>query len=123
MVQKYVAKKWPDPTKLHTFCWTVFHFNAPSGDYLPEGKKRMSIGQMLCLMECGDLENWKFIGQDSICDYTITRYFYPAIDDDYCDVELVIVENHTPSAPQIVRRKTKCVKNDMKNRRTQNEKL
>lgn len=116
-MKKYVAKKWPSPSKPNTFYWTVFCLDSSTGDYLPDGKKRMSIGQMLCHIECPNLEKWNFVSQKFVCDYTITRYFYPAADGDDRNVELEVVEDHTPPAPRIVRRKTKCVKSAAKNRR------
>lgn len=111
MIQKYVAKKYPSPTKPNTFSWSLFRLDPATGDYLTDGKKRMSIGQMLCHIGCSELENWHFVSQRPICDYTITRYFYPAVEDDFCDVELEVVEDHTPPTPRIARRKNKFGRN------------
>lgn len=110
MTQKYVAKKWPSPSKPRTFCWSLFRLDPATGDYLPDGNKRMTLGQLLCRIECADLDNWHFVCQKSSCGYTVARYFYPAVEDNYCDVELEVIEDHTPPAPRIVKRKIKCVK-------------
>lgn len=111
MTQKYVAKKYPSPTKSKVFNWSLFRLDPATADYLADGRKRMSLGQLLCCIECADLENWHFSSQKTVCDYTITHYFYPAANSDDCDVELEVVEDHTPSKPRIVRRKIKCDKN------------
>lgn len=98
MIKKYLAEKSSPLTHKDKHSWSLHKLDPNTRTYHPEGKKRMSLGQLLCYIGGDDLESWKFIKFDEPMDghlATLYRYLPPNTENE--EIELAVVDNSQPT--------------------------
>lgn len=97
MIDKYIARKLNRSPSSRKQYWSLYRWNPATNIYHPEGKKQMTLGQLLCHIGCDDLDNWRFMQYlHSGTDGSSTLYGYPAVAAGYKDVELEVVDDLQP---------------------------
>lgn len=91
----YIAIKSHRPLISNTCPITLYCIDPVASICCLGGKRKMTIGQLLCHIGCSELEKWQFVGQVSIFDFSITGYRYPAEDSscDREDVKLILIDD------------------------------
>lgn len=92
MKQKYIVRKLRRRPDADVYFWNLYCHDPVDNMYHAEGQF-FTVGQLLCHMECTDLDSWHFDGQISPSgNHTITYYRYSA-PPGKSDVELDVVED------------------------------
>lgn len=99
----YFVKKWCLESQPDSCRYALYRCDPTDNSYFPEGKRSMTLGQMLCHIDCPNLDNWKFVSQMSICDFTLTCYCYPRVGGKGKaeNVKIIVLEPCSVNFPQI----------------------
>lgn len=91
MNQKYIVRKWRRGESNKHY-WYLYRYDPVAKIYNADGRYS-TLGQVLCSMDCTDLDRWCFDGQlTPPGDHTITYYRYLQNPGDG-DIEVALIEN------------------------------